>query len=125
MKQFVFLNSSEMEWHNPFDGVLRQVVAAKNLTVCLYHMKAGLDFPMHDHPQEQMAYIIEGKIEFRVGEGEEETKHLVGGGTFYCFAPGVRHGGHFIEDCIILDVFSPPMDKYDAEAVKPKYAQEG
>ena len=122
MKQFAFLKSADLDWNEPFVGVRRQVISGKNLTLCLYHLKAGLDFPQHEHPQEQMAYVIKGKVEFTMGE--EGTKHIFEEGMFFCFAPGVKHGGRFLEDSIVLDVFGPSMEQYDAEAVKPEYAQE-
>lgn len=119
MKDFLFIDTADIEWEKPFEGVQRKVLTGKNLTVCLYHLKAGMTFPAHQHPQEQMAYIIEGKVEFSMGE--EGEKHIFKEGMFFAFGPGVKHGTRFLEDSIVIDIFSPPMSY---PAVKPEYAVE-
>jgi quercetin dioxygenase-like cupin family protein len=119
MKEFLFIDTADMEWEEPFEGVRRKVITGENLTFCLYHLKAGLTFPPHQHLQEQMAYIVEGKVEFSMGEGE---KHIFREGMFFSFGPNVRHGARFLEDSIVLDVFSPPMDY---PAVRPEYVEGG
>jgi len=69
---FAFFNSAELQWHEPFEGVRRQVITGRHVTMCLYHLKKGLKFPQHQHPQEQMAYVIKGSVEFTIGEREEK-----------------------------------------------------
>ena len=117
MQEFMFLDTESITWETPFEGVKRKVLTGKNLTICLYRLKAGLTFPAHRHPQEQMAYIIQGKVEFSMGEAGE--KHLFTAGMFFAFAPNVKHGTRFLEDSIVVDVFSPPMDY---PAIQPEYA---
>lgn len=118
MKNFLFLDTADIDWDEPFEGVRRKVLTGNNLTICVYNLKAGLVFPAHQHSQEQMAYIIKGKCEFSVGE--EGEKHIFSEGMFFAFAPNVKHGTRFLEDSVVVDVFSPPMDY---KAVKPEYAQ--
>ena len=119
MKDFLFADTADMEWDEIFEGVRRKVLTGKNLTICMYQLKAGLIFPPHQHPQEQMAYIIKGKVEFSMGE--EGEKHIFEEGMFFSFAPNMKHGARFLEDSIVIDVFSSPMDY---PAVKPEYAEE-
>jgi len=121
MKQFVFAQTADMEWSEPFEGVKRKVLQGKHLTICLYHLKAGLRFPAHTHESEQMAHIVKGKVEFTMGE--EGEKHIFEQGMFFAFAPNVRHAARFLEDSIVIDVFSPPMTEYQDEALIPEYAR--
>ena len=79
---------------------------------------SSLSIPTRQHPQEQMAYIVKGKVEFSMGE--EGEKHIFEEGMFFAFAPNVKHGTRFLEDSIVIDVFSPPMDY---KAVVPEYAK--
>ena len=125
MKDFLFIKSEDMKSSFPFDGVERKVLQGKNLTACLYRLKAGLEFPAHSHENEQMAYIIKGKVEFTMGEGENQEKHIFESGMFFAFGPHAKHGTKFLEDSIVVDLFSPPMTDYEKEAVIPDYAQEG
>ncbi|MCK4244855.1 MAG: cupin domain-containing protein, partial [Candidatus Omnitrophica bacterium] len=117
MKDFLFINTKDMEWNEPFEGVKRTILQGNNLTICLYNLKAGLVFPAHSHENEQMAYIIKGKVEFSIGE--EGEKHIFEEGMFFAFGPNVKHGAKFLEDSIVVDVFSPPMKDYEKEALKP------
>ena len=118
---FGAFKSSELEWREPFEGVRRQVVTGAHATMCLYHLSKGQDLPQHQHPQEQIAYVISGKVEFIIGEAGE--KRVFEEGAFYCLGPNVKHGARFLEDSVILDVFAPAMTAYDDEAAKPDYAK--
>jgi len=121
MKNFLFVKPEDLCWHESFEGVKRAVINGKNLTICLYNLKAGLEFPAHAHENEQMAYIIKGKVEFTMGENKE--RHIFEEGMFFCFGPRVKHGTKFLEDSIVVDVFSPPMKDYEKEAIKPEYTK--
>ncbi|MFH1823849.1 MAG: cupin domain-containing protein [Candidatus Firestonebacteria bacterium] len=121
-KDFLFIDTKNMKWSKPFKGVSRKVLQGKNLTICFYNLKKGLTFPTHSHKNEQMAYIIKGKVEFSMGENKE--KHIFKKGMFFSFAPNVKHGTKFLEDSIVIDIFSPVMKDYEKEATKPEYVKQ-
>ena len=81
-----------------------------------YEAKAGAVFEAHSHPEEQMGYVIKGRIKFFVGELEE--RFVFEAGTFFHFASNERHRSRVIDDCMVIGVFSPPRPQYLAEAIK-------
>jgi len=64
--------------------------------------------PMHDHPHEQLTYVIEGRFQFTVGS---ETTVLEPG-MVALIPGGVTHGGTTLTACKVIDVFSPVRDDY-------------
>jgi quercetin dioxygenase-like cupin family protein len=95
----------------------RRTVAGKGLMITRYEVKAGAQFEAHSHPEEQMGYVIKGRIEFFVGESEE--RFVFEEDTFFHFAPNERHRSRVLEDSLVIDVFSPPRPEYVAEAIHP------
>lgn len=99
------------------DVAQRRTVTGTHLMITRYEAKAGAEFAAHSHPEEQMGYVIKGRIEFFIGEPEE--RFVFEAGTFFHFAPHERHRSRVLEDIVVIDVFSPPRPEYVAEAVKP------
>jgi quercetin dioxygenase-like cupin family protein len=64
----------------------------------------------HSHPHEQIAYIIEGRMMFYIGD----EKHEVGPGGLVVIPGGVTHWGEVIGDepVLNLDVFTPKRPEY-------------
>lgn len=99
----------------------RKTIAGRNLMITRYEAKAGAEFEAHSHREEQMGYVISGRIQFFVGEGEKPV--VFQAGTFFRFAPHERHSSVVLEDAIVIDVFSPPRPEYVAEAVQAEEAE--
>ena len=88
----------------------------------MYQMLAKLDagsrMPEHQHPQEQIVHILEGRMKLIVAGVPHELK---GGDSFY-LAANVPHGVETIVDTMVLDTFSPPRNDYlalDEKARQP------
>jgi len=96
----------------------RRTITGERLMLTRYEAKAGAEFAGHSHPEEQMGYVIKGRIEFFVGEPEQ--RHLFEAGTFFHFAPNEWHRSRALEDALVIDVFSPPRPEYVPEAVKSR-----
>jgi quercetin dioxygenase-like cupin family protein len=92
----------------------RRTVSGKNLMITCYEAKAGAEFEAHSHPEEQMGFVVKGRIEFFVGDQEERIE--MEAGTFFHFASNERHRSRVLEDLINIDVFAPPRPEYVGEA---------
>lgn len=64
--------------------------------------------PIHDHPHEQLTYLLEGSMHFVVGEETLTMKQ----GDIAIIPGGVSHGGRTISRCRVIDVFAPARDDY-------------
>ena len=108
------LRSDDIEAKVLSDLAQRRTLTGETLMITRYEVKAGASFEKHSHAEEQMGYVIKGKIEFFVGD--PETLYVFEGGTFFHFESNEPHRSHVLEDSMVIDVFSPPRPEYVPEA---------
>lgn len=90
-------------------GILRRTLVHKDRMLLVHwQIRRGVQFGEHSHPYEQAGYLIKGSLELTV-DGE---KHLLRPGSAYVVASGVRHDAVALEDCEIVDIFSPVRPEY-------------
>jgi len=90
--------------------VSRRYVSGEHLTLARFELKRGSVIPEHRHVNEQICNIISGALIFRMG-GREIT---VRAGEFLVIPPNVPHAAEAPEDCVAMDVFSPPRADWAA-----------
>jgi Uncharacterized conserved protein, contains double-stranded beta-helix domain len=89
------------------DGRLVQVIGeGGNLNAVHWNIPDGRVVPSHEHPAEQLGYVVRGRLELTTGE---ET-FLIEEGDSYVLPPNVPHGFRAVGDVEAIDVFSPPRD---------------
>ena len=71
-------------------------------------LEAGSKMPAHQHPQEQIVYIVSGRMKLIVEGAAHEMK---AGDSFY-LASNIPHGVETMEETRVVDTFSPPRDEY-------------
>jgi quercetin dioxygenase-like cupin family protein len=86
----------------------RRVINTEKMTVAYITLAKGALVPQHDHPNEQIATVLQGRLRFRVGGAEFEA----GPGESVPLASNVPHEVEALEDTIVLDVFSPVRDDW-------------
>lgn len=103
-------NWEAMDWTHVRPGVERKSVCGAGATVTLHRLMPGHEPMPHQHPNEQIAYILSGTIRFFVGDEE----HLVRPGGVLLIPPGVMHWGEVVGDepVLNLDVFTPARPEY-------------
>ena len=104
----------EMEKEVMNDKLARRFVTGEKAMLAQIFLKKGALVPTHQHESEQITYILEGALLFRL-EGKEVT---VGEGQVMLIPSNVPHSAEALEDTLDLDVFSPIrqdwIDKDDA-----------
>lgn len=92
-----------------FGGIIRGHYAhLEKITVGEVHLNAGTTVPIHQHPHEQVTYVIRGRFQFTVGD---KTTVLEPG--MAALIPGnVPHGGTTLTDCVVFDLFAPVREDY-------------
>ncbi|ELZ55283.1 MULTISPECIES: cupin domain-containing protein [unclassified Haloferax] len=91
------------------DNVFLSLLAGgEEMNVQHFRIEPGATVPVHDHPHEQVGYIVAGELTFLVGDDREEL--VVGPGDSYSLAGGEPHGAENRGDETVvgIDVFSPP-----------------
>jgi quercetin dioxygenase-like cupin family protein len=92
-----------------FGGAVRGHYAhGERMTVGEVSLQANTTIPLHQHPHEQVTYVIEGRFQFTVGA---ETT-VLGPGMVALIPGGVMHGGTTLTACRVIDLFSPVREDY-------------
>jgi quercetin dioxygenase-like cupin family protein len=94
----------ELAWEEVNEQVSRKVVMGDNLMMVMYRFQAGLTWPEERHAAEQGGYVLKGKFELH-SAGE---KHVLFPGDSYFIESNVPHYSYFVEQTVLIDIFSPP-----------------
>jgi quercetin dioxygenase-like cupin family protein len=95
-----------IEWLSPTIG--RQMIHTETMTLARVTLRKGAVVPAHEHENEQISTVLEGRVRFVVG-GEERD---VLAGETVLLAANVPHGIEVLEDAVVLDVFSPVREDW-------------
>ncbi|OEC32959.1 Cupin domain-containing protein [Pseudomonas cuatrocienegasensis] len=104
------------------DLIVRQIVHGDELMMVKLTMKAGAVVKHHSHPNEQMTYILKGKIRFTHGWEMEQSTVLCAGDVLH-LAANVPHAAECLEDTVDLDVFTPSRRDWFAANGNDYFAQ--
>jgi mannose-6-phosphate isomerase-like protein (cupin superfamily) len=99
-------------------GFRRRVITGELLQLCFWRIDGGAtgSFLHHHVDQEQLGIIVRGKLDFRIGEPDDETRVVLGPGEVYLAPRAVWHGDSVfvgddeLDEVWILDVFAPPRE---------------
>lgn len=92
-----------------FGGTIRGHYAhAERVTVGEVLLDADTLVPMHNHPHEQVTYVIEGRFEFTIGNDTQVLEP----GDAALIPGGVMHGGRTVTACKVIDIFAPVREEY-------------
>jgi quercetin dioxygenase-like cupin family protein len=91
-------------------GVTRRVFSGKKSMMVLNEIMPSAKPALHDHPHEQLTYIIEGTCRFVIGDEVVEMAP----GDLILIPPNVRHSLEVTgkKAVLNLDVFSPIREDY-------------
>jgi quercetin dioxygenase-like cupin family protein len=90
---------------NPLIG--RKLITGDGLMIAHVYLAKGAIVPKHSHHNEQLTYILEGVLRFRLGDDESEVVD-VAAGEVLTIPANVPHTAEALEDTLDLDVFTPP-----------------
>ena len=101
------------------DKISRRIVSGEQEMLVWWSIDAGVHVEAHQHPHEQIAWMLKGRMEFRIGD----ERRMCGPGDVVVIPGGVEHEGWFHEDTEVIDVFSPPREDFLVGG-KPSYFAE-
>jgi unsaturated pyranuronate lyase len=102
------------------DKISRRILVGDKEMVVWWSMTAGAHAAAHQHPHEQIFWVLKGTMEFRLGD-EKRTCRV---GDMGVIPGGVEHEAWFPEDTEVIDVFSPPREDFLAGGA-PAYMRKG
>lgn len=100
-------------------GFRRRVITGEHLQLCFWRIAGGSEGSfLHKHDEhEQLGIVVRGALDFRITSDEsDQGRDVIGVNQAYLAPKGVWHGQSVfvgddeLNECWILDVFSPPRD---------------
>lgn len=100
----MFVFNDQIELEDLGNGITRKVLAhSDNMMAVEVRFDKGAVGTMHNHPHEQLTYVLSGVFEFTIGD---ETKIVKAGDTMYK-EPNIEHGCVCLEAGVLIDNFTP------------------
>ena len=104
----------------------RRFLYGERVMLAHVYLKKGCLVPRHRHENEQVSYVLEGRLLFTLGEDGRQTQVLRAGDVLVI--PGnLSHSVEALVDSLSLDVFGPPRqdwidgtDAYLRAPVRPR-----
>ena len=90
------------------EGLTGHYIHGHSMTMGVVEIKAGSQLAQHQHPHEQITYILEGELDMIIG-GEQ---HTLRAGMCFVIPSNTLHGATAHTDCKVLDVFTPVREDY-------------
>jgi quercetin dioxygenase-like cupin family protein len=85
----------------------RRFVTGGNVMLAQIYLDKGCVVPKHAHENEQITWVVEGRLRLKLGEEGEQVVDL-GPGDVLHIPPHVPHEAEALEDTLDVDAFSPP-----------------
>lgn len=85
----------------------RKLITTERMMLAQVFLDQGCIVPRHSHENEQLTYVLEGKLRFWLGESEAEVVD-VGPGEVLHLPSWLHHKAEAIETTLELDIFCPP-----------------
>ena len=103
-------------------GIGRRLISGERLMIAHVYFETGAIVPQHAHDNEQLTYILEGRLRFFLGEDGSEVVDVAAGEVLH-IPSNLPHRAEALEDTLDVDVFSPPrqdwLDGTDAYLREP------
>ena len=91
----------------------RKLIWGERLMVAQVFLEKGCVVPRHSHVHEQISYIVEGALHFRMG-ADGEREQIVRAGEVLVLPSNVPHEAVALEESFVVDMFSPPREDWIA-----------
>ncbi len=99
-------NEEPVDQLNPSIG--RQMIHTETMTLARIILAEGAVVPSHQHPNEQIATVLSGRLRFVVGDEEQ----IVVPGESVAIPANVPHEVTALEESIVMDAFSPVREDW-------------
>lgn len=91
-------------------GVFRKTLTTTpSMMLCEITLKDGSSVPTHQHPHEQIGYVVRGRMRLVIGD----EARVLDAGDAYAIPGGVPHMAEPVDgDCTVVDIFHPHREEY-------------
>jgi len=89
----------------------RRMITGDRMMLAHIYLKKGAVVPRHRHENEQITYVLEGALRFRLGENGEQQVD-VRSGEVLTIPSNLPHTAEALEDTVDVDIFDPPRQDW-------------
>jgi quercetin dioxygenase-like cupin family protein len=89
-------------------SIARKLITGDQMMIAHVYLTKGAIVPEHSHHNEQLTYILEGKLRFYLGDEVID----VGSGEVLHIPAHLAHKAEALEDTLDVDVFHPPREDW-------------
>ena len=93
------------------DAIDRKIITGPRMMIAHVFLKKGAVVPKHSHENEQITYILEGGLRFKIGDDGAQQLDVLAGEVLV-IPSNVPHEAVAIEDTLDIDVFNPPRQDW-------------
>ena len=93
------------------EDLSRRLISTERMMLAQVFLDKGCIVPKHAHENEQLTYILAGKLRFFLGEDESEVVD-VGVGEVLHLPSWLPHKAEALEDTLDVDIFNPPRQDW-------------
>ena len=102
------------------EKISRRILSGDQGMVVWWSIGAGAHVEPHSHANEQIVWMLKGRMEFRLGS----EQRVCGPGDVVVIPGDTEHEAWFGEDTEVIDFFAPPRDDFLLGG-NPTYMSEG
>ncbi|MEM5564718.1 cupin domain-containing protein [Psychroserpens sp. AS72] len=114
----------KMESETIGEGIKRKWFHGEKGQMTIFNLEKEAHIPWHQHPNEQITYIMSGKVKIKTIIDGKETIVIVGAGEVIVFPENVPHEFWTLEDTVDLDVHVPVRQDWLSKEL-PEYLKKG
>jgi quercetin dioxygenase-like cupin family protein len=94
---------------NPKIG--RRFITGDSMMIAHIYLDKGAIVPNHEHENEQLTYVLEGRLRFALGAAGDQVVDVAAGEVLLIPAH-LPHSAEALEDTLDVDVFHPPRQDW-------------
>lgn len=87
---------------------IKTICHGRSTLMSEFRLKAGALLAEHSHPNEQIGYLVRGRMKLHIGQSARELLP----GDSWCVAGGVPHRAEIFADSVAIEIFSPLREDY-------------
>ncbi len=104
-----FFNVRELPGTEMLPGITRRAVYLDHVMLTFLDFAPGSIVPEHSHPHEQITYVVQGAMEFHLGE----KTRVLRAGDGVCVPSGTLHKAVILDEpTVALDAWHPVREEY-------------
>jgi quercetin dioxygenase-like cupin family protein len=89
----------------------RRLVTGERMMIAHVYLDEGAVVPKHEHDNEQLTYILQGCLRFKLGDDGSQVVEVRAGEVLH-IPSGQPHEAVALEDTLDVDVFAPPRQDW-------------